>query len=145
MVSSPCGCSEYLCVAKWLWPKVKCVMEQLAVCWDFKCRWKFWLDAPDACVRPQTLFKKSPWSPTIIFFVHVCVLVRFLFIKAWGVSSETYSIQKLNKARLSILEEMQIYVIYLFVLNVKNIIIISYNVQYGQIYTMRCILTGLSL
>lgn len=34
-------------------------MEQLAVRWDLQRRWRFRLDAPDTCLSPQTLLRKS--------------------------------------------------------------------------------------
>lgn len=41
---------DFLRIAKRVWPKVECVMEQLVVCWDLHPRWKFGLNAPHVCL-----------------------------------------------------------------------------------------------
>lgn len=41
---------DFLSIAKRVWPKEECVMEQLAVRWDLQPSWKFGLNAPDVCL-----------------------------------------------------------------------------------------------
>lgn len=54
-------------------------MEQLAVRWDLQRRWKLRLDAPDTCLSPQTLLRKSdrfiappPPPPAERVCLHMC-------------------------------------------------------------------------